>query len=492
MVVMVSPPKVLGTPQTARRLVSALIGLCTLVVIWYVYRVGMDSISRDEWQFVELLRHWHAGQFSLDDVWSTNTAGSEHRVPAFKLYFLADALWFGLDVRVGCYLGVLALGLFVWLTYRYFLRTCPAGEATAMDHYAFVPVALSMVSFTQTHIYSYDLLAMFTIVGSMLFGALWMQMDLRLREPQPLWRYALFGALLLVLLLNFGAGKNPALVVATLVLAAGILLQSHRATAGRLAAWQVVGWIAAGGLLAELIYFWNGADAIKGPGLRGLLGHVLDDPGGALQYLLHALSAAFITSDALSQLPEAERAGALDLYGAVVSVGALAALALYLWLRAYRRALLPLVLAVFAAGYLGELVLGRFGGGTDNGGAPRYVYTDHLLVVASVFVFADAARALHRQGQRRLALGLLLALSIGVGWAEGYNLQVESRGIPFQVRGQRDAVHAARTRLAGGQATYPSWYCPDVPLCDAGMEFLAEQHLSLVRDGGAAADSPKP
>jgi hypothetical protein len=479
----------LADPKVAHRLMLALIGLCTLAVLWYVFRVGMDSVSRDEWRFIEMLRHWYAGQFSLNDIWSTNTAGSEHRVPAFKLYFLADALWFGLDVRVGCYLGALALGLFVWLTYRYFLRTRLAGEATALDHYAFLPVAITMVSFTQSHIYTYDLLAMFTVIGSMLFGALWMQMDLKLRELQPLWRYALYALLLLVLLLNFGAGKNPALTLATLVLAGGIALQAR---GGRAVVWKVLAWIAGGALLAELIYFGGGAGK-EGSHMGGLVSNVLGDPAGALQYVLHALGAALISTDYLAALPAEARSGTLSAYGVLVLVGAVAALALYLWIRAYRRALLPLVLAVFAAGYLGELVVGRFGGGTENGGAPRYVYTDHLLVVACVFVFADAARSLHREGRRRLGLGLLTVLVVGMGWVELHNLRYVRRGNQSQIQVQQQAVDLARSRLSGGQtAAYPRWYCPDDELCDDDMKFLAEHHLSLVRDGGAAADAPKP
>jgi hypothetical protein len=479
----------LADPKVAHRLMLALIGLCTLAVLWYVYSVSMDSISRDEWRFIEMLRHWYAGQFSLGDIWSTNTAGSEHRVPAFKLYFLADALWFGLDVRVGCYLGALALGLFVWLTYRYFLRTRPVGATTALDHYAFLPVAITMVSFTQSHIYTYDLLAMFTVIGSMLFGALWMQMDLKLREPQPLWRYALYAVLLLVLLLNFGAGKNPALTLATLVLAGGIALQAH---GGKAVAWRVLAWIAGGALLAELIYFWGGAGK-EGSNMGGLFSNVFGDPAGAVHYSLQALGAAFITTDSLAGRPLAERISTLEGYGTVLLVGAVVALAVYLWTRGYRRALLPLVLAVFAAGYLGELVLGRFGGGIDNGAAPRYVYTDHLLVVSCVFVFADAARSLHREGRRRLGLGLLTVLVLGMGWVELHNLRYVRRGNQSQIQVQQQAIDIARSRLSGAQtAGYPRWYCPDDELCDDDMKLLAGHHLSLVRDGGAVADAPKP
>lgn len=483
----------LAEPRIANWVMLAIIVLLTFLALRYVHQYLLDSISRDEWRFVEILRHWYGGSFSFADIWSTNTAGSEHRVPAFKLYFALNAAWFGLDVRLGCFLGVLALGAFIWLTYRYFLRTRPtggpAGEVTALDHYAFLPVALTMISFTQSHIYTYDLLAVFTIIGSMLFAALWMQMDLKLREPQPLWRYALYAVLLLALLLSFGAGKNPALVLATLLLAVGIALQVR---GGKSVAWKVLAWIAGGALLAELIYF-SGGGGKEGSHLGGMVANVLGDPAGALQYVLHALGAAFLTTDGLFSLPEAERPAALSVYGAIVLVGAVVALAVYLWSRGYRRALLPLILAVFAAGYLGELVVGRFGGGTENGGAPRYVYTDHLLIVGCVFVFADALSALYHAGRRRAAVWLLTALTLGVGYVEVHNYRVEHRSIDAQLNAQVVALGIARARLAGGQTDFPRWYCPDQKLCDADMQFLAEHHLSLMRDQApAAADAAKP
>ena len=473
-------------PRAARAVILGVIGLWTALVLWYIWRLTADSITRDEWRFVEILRHWYAGRFSLADIWSTNTVGSEHRVPAFKLYFLADALWFGLDVRLGCYIGALALGVFALLLYRYFLRTRPAG-AGSFDHYAFLPVAITLFSFCQSHIYTYDLLAMFAITGTMLFGALWMQMDLKLRAPQPAWRYLVFALLLALLLLGFGAGKNPALALATLVLAAGLALQG-----GKPVAWKVLAWLTAGALLAELVYFGGGpGSAHKRGGLSDLLDNVLGDLGGAIHYVLHALGAAFITGSGLYSLPEADRAGRLDVYGGIVLAAALAALAVYVWSRGYRRALLPLVLATFTAGYLAELVLGRFGGGTDNGSAPRYVYTDHLLVVACVFVFADALTILHRSGKQRAARHLLVALSLGVAWVEIHNQRMEFRSIDSQANAQQVAVDAALARLAGKQVDYPRWYCPDQRLCDEDMRFLAEHHLSLAR-GAAAADSAKP
>jgi len=471
---MKSLPEHLAEPRIARGVVLGLIGLCTLGVLVYVTRGTLDTVTRDEWRFLDMLRHWYDGQFSLADIWGTNTAGSEHRIPAFKLYFLADALWFDLDVRIGCWLGVTVLGVFALLLYRYFLRI-RTGAQDAFGHYAFVPVALTVFSYTQTHTYTYDLLAVFTIIGTTLIAALWMQMDLRLRTPQRTWRYLVLSAGLMLLLLLFGAGKGPAIVLATAVLAVPLALQAQ---GGRGTSLRVLAWIGVGALAGELIYWHGGAGRVTGHGLGELLSNVFADLGGAVSYVVHALGAALVSAQALSF---DDRAGRFATLGALVLAASVAALVIFLRTRMYRRSLLPLAFAVFTAAYLGELVVGRFGGGTDNGSAPRYVFTDHLLVVACVFVFADACRGLHLAGRQRRAMTALLALTLVVAYVEVRNLQVEYRFLDSQIRAQQTAIDAARTRLAGRPADYPRWYCPGDDLCDDGAQFLAAHKLSLFR-----------
>lgn len=470
---MKSLPEYLAEPRAARAVVLGFIGLCTLGVLVYVTRGTLDTITRDEWRFLDILHHWYDGQFSLADVWDTNTAGSEHRVPVFKLYFLADALWFGLDVRVGCWLGVAALGVFALLLYRHFLRMRPEARGS-FDHYAFLPVVFTLFSYTQTHTYTYDLLAVFTITGSMLMAALWMQMDFRLREPQPLWRYGAFALGLAALIILFGAGKGPALVLATVAIALPLAWQ----VGGRYRLY-VLACIGAGALAGELIYWYGGAGGVSDSGLGGLVSRVFADLPGAVSYVVHALGAALIDPELLD--PGLRSAG-FAWAGTLVLLAAVAALTVYLRTRMYRRTLLPLALAVFAAGYLAELVVGRFGGGTENGSAPRYVFTDHLLVLACVYVFAEACRGLHAAGRRQAAFTALLVLGITVTVIESRNLDVEYQFIPAQVRAQQSAIDVTRARMAGQLGDYPAWDCPNTDLCDEGARFLAQHHLSPFRE----------
>jgi hypothetical protein len=243
----------------------------------------------------------------------------------------------------------------------------------------------------------------------------------------------------------------------------------------------VAAWIGGGILAGELVYWWGGVGKQDTSGVAKLAAKALGDPAGALQYVLHAVGAAFITADGLAVYPPEQRPALLLAYGAVTLAAAVVALLVYLRLRGYRRYVLPLALAVFVAAYIAELVVGRFGAGLDNGSAPRYVYTDHLLVVAAVFVFADAARVLHARGRQQLAGILLLMLTLCVVTAEYHDSSIAYYSITSEMRAQQRAVAAAKQRLSGQSQPYPAWYCPAEHLCDEGTRFLAEHRLSFMR-----------
>jgi hypothetical protein len=460
-------------------IVAGAAGTCLLVS-----QSTVNTISRDEWRFVDILQHWYGGTFSLDDIWSTNAASSEHRTPAFKLYFLGNALWFGLDTRIGCFIGVAALVVFVLLMYRYFIRVSPAARISGFDHLAFLPVALVMFSLVQIHIYNYDLLSEFAITGSMLFAAVWIQMDLKLRVPQPTRRYGVYALSLCLLLLSFGAGKGPALIVATLVLSGSLALQADRHRALRILAWSTLGI-----LVAEMVYWYGGAGDVSGGGLLELAGGVLHDLPGAFHYLLHALGAAFATADLL---PAGQSDAILNFRGGLLLAAAFATLAIYLYLRMYRRHLVTLTLALFAAAYMGELVVGRFGDGTTNGAAPRYVFTTHLLVVALVFVLADTTRVIFASGRHLIGAIVLVALTTGIGWVEYRNLQVERLQIHPEIVAQHKAIDVVKARLAGQDVPYPAWYCPGRDACDDAALTLKEHRLSMFHDDAAKAPGTAP
>ncbi|MGE5625418.1 MAG: hypothetical protein ACM3ZT_07710 [Bacillota bacterium] len=466
-------PRLLAEPRTARRVVLSVIGLATLGVMLYVGAAVVDTVSRDEWRFLPMLREWYAGHFYVQDLFDPNTVQSAHRTPPYKLYLLVNALWFGLDVRLGCWLGALALGAFAWLLYRHHLRLRPE-PATAFDHYAFLPAALAVFSFAQTHAYSYELLAVFTIPGSVIFAALWMRLDSG-RRADAGWRDAALACASLLAFVLFGAGKNPALAVATLVAAGLATFRPDVPPRTRLARFA---WIAAATLLAELVY-WKGN--VTSPDLGALLAATFRDLWSALDYVLHALGASLVNTDAFLGLAPARQSLLLTLLGGVVLAAAGGALVVYLRTRLYRRSVLPIAFAVFVALYLGELLVGRYGEGTLNGGSPRYVYTDHLLILGCVLVFADLARGWHRAGRRRAAAALLAGLTLTVVSVEAFNVYTAAVNLRFGVHAQELGVAAAKARLAGGKQPYPAWYCPDRQACDEGTRLLAEHRLNFMR-----------
>lgn len=450
--------------RVAAATVFALVGLYGLGLAVFIRQYTVDTVSRDEWRFIDLLRDYYAGSLSLADFWATH---SQHRVPAYKLYFLLNALWCDLDVRLGSYLGVLALMGFSLLLYRHFLRARPGGAAGSVDHYAFVPVALVVLGLVQNYSLSYDLIAVMAVCGMLVFCAIWVYLDAHMRGPVSHVRLALLAAIMCAALLLFGAAKGPAIVVATLAMCLLLAFITPGAHPGR---FRLTAWMLMGGLAAQAAYWAVGAELVKGPGMLPRLATLIHDPLGAAGYGLRALGASALLPDPTSS-PEAA-ARVLLCAGIAVSAAGLAAAALYFRTGAYRRNLIPFVLAVCTALYLAELLIGRFGQGENNGGAPRYIYNDHLLLIACALVFADVARTWIRGSQLRRGIALLAALTLCVASLEYVNVVRARQLNHFEKRATEAAVGIARARLDGAATPYPRWYCPETQLCDEGAAFL--------------------
>ena len=450
--------------RVAAAVVFALVGLYTIGLTAFIRQYTVNTVSRDEWRFIDLLRDYYAGSLSLADFWATH---SQHRVPAYKLYFLLNALWCGLDVRLGSYLGVLALTGFSLLLYRHFLRMRPGGAVSSVDHYAFIPVAVVVLGLVQNYSLSYDLIAVMAVCGMLVFCAIWIYMDAHMRSPASHIRLAQLAAIMCAALLLFGAAKGPAIVGATLAMC---LLLAFIRKGTHLGRFRLTAWMLTGCLSAQTAYWLMGSELVKGPGLVTRLGTLLRDPLGGANYLLRALGASAYLPDPMSS-PEAA-ARVLLFAGIVVLAICFAAAVLYFGTGAYRRNLVPFVLAACAALYMAELLVGRFGQGENNGGAPRYIYNDHFLLIACALVFADVARTWIRDGQHRRGIALLAALTLCVASLEYVNVERARQLNHFEKRATEAAVGIAHARLDGASTPYPKWYCPDAQLCDEGAAFL--------------------
>lgn len=450
--------------RVAAAAVFALVGLYSLGLAAFIRQYSVNTVSRDEWRFIDLLRDYYAGSLSLADFWATH---SQHRVPAYKLYFLLNALWCNLDVRLGSYLGVFALMGFSLLLYRHFLRARPGGVASGVDHYAFIPVALVVLGWVQNYSLSYDLIAIMAVCGMLVFCAIWVFIDTHMRGSVSHARLALLAAIMCAALLLFGAAKGPAIVVATLAMCLLLAFITRGVHPGR---FRLTAWMLTGCLAAQAAYWAVGSELVKGPGLAQRLATVFSNLPGAAGYVLRAIGASALLPDPTSSPETASRA--LFCAGIAVSAAGLAAAVLYFRTGAYRRSLIPFVLVVCAALYLAELLVGRFGQGENNGGAPRYIYNDHLLLIACALVFADVGRNWVRGGQLRRGIALLAALTLCVASMEFVNVERARQVNHFEKRATEAAVGIARARLDGASTPYPKWYCPDAQLCDEGATFL--------------------
>lgn len=69
----------------------------------------------DQWDFLDALERYFAGQYSLLDLWAQH---NEHRILFPRLLFFADALWFGATNRFLVSVALTLQGVHAWLLYR--------------------------------------------------------------------------------------------------------------------------------------------------------------------------------------------------------------------------------------------------------------------------------------------------------------------------------------------------------------------------------------
>lgn len=448
-------------------LIASAIGVCI-----YVDHYVVDTVSRDEWRFFDVLRHYYNHQPWLQDVWGTH---SQQRTPGYKLFFLANAVLFGLNTLVANYVGIAVYSLFCIFLYLHCVRQPRPEPDNSFYFLSFAPLVIALFSFSQNYFYEYDLLAFSALISTALSGAIWILLD-RYERPPTAARYIGILVLLLVSLLFFASAKAPALVVATLAMGVFALMRQQE---GRKRIWLIYGLIVLISVLVQLLYWSTGPSIVAGPSLVDRFAVVAGDFGGALSYAMRALGASVLSDElrSVARLPRplflATGAGVAALY--------IACAATYLYKRLYRQTLLPIPFIIFAVLFICELLIGRFAIGVDNGGAQRYIHETHLGLIGCLLVLVQLMRNWHKEGKAIPAYGLLLVSLTVLGTLQYYNVRTALVVAPFDTRNHAEAIHIAKERAQGGNTPYPRWYCPDEELCDANVQFMRKHDLNIYR-----------
>ena len=444
-----------------------------LLALMYAWDTGADFVSRDQWHFIPMLDHYMSGTLDWHELWESH---SEHVKPGYKLLFLLNARYLGLNIQAEIMVGMLLLGLATLLLIREMRKS-----ATPMPWFAWLCAGLVMLSFNQWASYSYSLLALGGFGGTLLQLALFIGFSYLLLRGLTAWQMGLLVVVLCLGIFGFTGARGPAVVGACVMAAVAAYIVDAPARGRILRAAVPFLLLCAACIVVylKLLHLQSGRHMAPMDELRTTLA----DPLGSLVYVSGSLASSMLNIQA-SSLANSD-AGAMGL--ALVGY-TLLGWCLWRYFRAglWRQSWVPLMLIGYSALFVLEVLIGRYGSDVDTVrgyAVPRYVFDSHLWLVGCVWILGlDWAEAGARLRIRQIAVCLLLVPL----FLEVANLRSVQGHAVYQVKSKAQAKIDMREIAAGHESAdaLPRWACPNAKLCADGIATLNKYHLDFARDDG--------
>lgn len=467
-------------------LVALIAALPCLNLLAFSWGAGNTALIQDQWHFMPMIRDYFAGQLHAYSLWETH---SQHRTPGYKLLFLADAAFFGLNMRLEIMLGFAALTGSALLLMRRFQDTLPANTSSGVALLGLLAIALTGFNLNQWADLVYALTAFGGYAGILCFVWLWLTLDTLLRSSASRWQAAYLSLALAFTLTVFAAGTGPALIASLLLVPVGIMLIERRVDKQQL---MLLAWLAFCSLICELVYWRTGGMAPLGPVSGSFISVLLHDPRSVAEYLLLAYASSVIPADAMAKHFDG-LGQAIDLLAGTCIICLYAACGfLYLRMRMWKQSYLPAFLMAFSTLLILSTLMVRLPStGVGASEAPRYVLYSQMGFIGCVWILyhgfsrrnpahATAWRKLINPAACFTVIAVLYVLGLGALWSY-YPSTVNNR------------ERAAQEVLTGG-LKHPDQICPDLKLCDEGRTTLARYGLNVFSAAPArdADKNPRP
>lgn len=448
--------------------------------MWLVAYTDTNVLTRDQWGFLDIVVHYKESGPWISDIWAGH---SVHRMPAYKILFLLDALWFNLNVVLESYLGVISLAASSWLIYLRYRKSLD-GKARAPEiQLSFLVLCAILFSFNQWALYIYPLSALDDFLGNFGFIAAWYFLDKELYKTRSSLGFEVgFSAAFILLLLCFGEGRIPAIIAATLV---GMIVHAFcGATASGRPTWRFIAIVFAACLLSIWLYFGVGTEVEGASLLGGEVVNLLKSPLQDARYLLLALEMSAVSS--FTYQPFTDQANYA--IGLLVGCCYLAAFWLYWNMRMTIRSRIPLFLMAYSLFFIGLVMIGRFRlpAELQIGPYPRYAADLQLGLIGIFWVFYEwlysVSEPVWRTRVRYAAVGLL---SVCVLIAEIAGAQGEIAKAGYQraqvQRFQKFLLSDAPNKYQDDPPA--AYFCPATQLCQDGNGILKKYRLAPFDSG---------
>lgn len=459
-------------------LVLLITALPCINLLAFTWGTANAAIVEDQWHFIPMIRDYFTGQFHLYSLW---TSHSPHRTPGYKLLFLANAVFFKLDMRLEALLGIAALTAGVLLLMKRFRDSLPASTPSITGLLGLTAIGITGFNLNQWGNLVYSLVALAGYIGILCFVWVWLTLDTQLRLGAGPWKIAGLGLALAFTLMSFTAGMGPALIVSVLLVPAGIMLIERRAAKSQLA---LLGSLALCALICELIYWKTGGIKLTNTHSQSFMDVLLHDPVAVPEYLVLAFASSVMPAEALEKhlhgpgrmLDLLVGTGVICLYAACAYT--------YLCQRMWKASYLPAFLMAFSTFFILSTLIVRLPSmGLATSETPRYVLYSQLGFIGCLWVLFQRAAERGAAGRNAwqalfspkgffLGAALLYVFGLAALWA--YH--------PQAVANKATAVQKVLT----GDFAQTDWVCPDSKLCDAGRATLMQYQLNVF------AGNPRP
>lgn len=444
-------------------LIAALPCLNLAVFSW----LAADTVvSRDQWYFISMVRDYLTGNLHLFSFWQTH---SQHRTPGYKLLFLLNAGFFGLNMRVEVMLGLAALTASVLLLMRRFRETLPTESRTTASWLGLASLAIFGFNLNQWYDTTYALTAFGGYAGVLCFVTLWLMLDTQLRHIGSSLGIASLCLMLAFTLMVFAGGLGPALIASMLGVVVIVMLLEGKLEKTTLV---LLAWLALCASTCELVYWGTGGIHIATPHSQPFSQVLVENPSSVLQYLLLSFASSIIPADAMDKHFHGLGHTLNVIVGAGVICLYLGCAWIYLRLRMWKTSYLPAFLIAFSTAFiLSTLAVRLPATGLEAATAPRYVLYSQLGNLGCLWIlFQWYGSDRHPRRSSLLdpmscftAVFLIYALGVAALWS-------------YYPSAARD-VEAGTREILTGDFNHQDWLCPDIQLCRTGRATLVQYRL---------------
>ena len=350
-------------------------------LITFVWGTANTAIIEDQWHFLPMISDYLTGQFHAFSLWATHT---QHRTPGYKLLFLADAVFFKLDLRLEIMAGLAILIVSVLLLIKRFQDSLPAGTTPTTMLLGSAAIVLIGFNLNQWGNLAYSLTALAGYIGILCFVWVWLMLDTQLRRGTSAWKTAGLCLTLAFTLMMFAAGMGPALIATLLLVPVVIMALERRIGKDNLV---LLGWLLLCSVVCELIYWKTPGVKIGSPHSQPFMAVFLQSPGSVLEYTVLAFASSVIPADAIER--HFHELGHMFVMLAGTTTICLYAFSgfTYLRLRMWKASYLPAFLMTFSAFFiLSTLIVRLPSAGVGNAETPRYVLYSQLGSIGCLWI----------------------------------------------------------------------------------------------------------